>query len=746
MIALNYNNGLLSIFMRYLVKRLWPIFSSPSRIGGGAVESVLAAQSPQFVLWMPIFFGLGVSAYFGAGHEPGAAVCAGLIVGALACMVAAARWRPDRIGGRVLRGSILFFMLVLAGFGAGKMRSMVVDAPMLSKTIRVTNIEGTIQSLEYLREGRGVRVILGDLMIEKVAPEDTPRFVRINMRDNLLSAEEEIRPGRRIRVLAQLSPPSPPVMAGAFDFQHYAYFKQIGAFGFAYRAPELLAGGDLWHNALEQYRTSLAKAAREIVQAPQSSIVIALLIGERAAMPDDVWEHVRIAGLAHIIAISGMNIGMVASMAFFISRALMALFPAFAVRRPIKSYAAVIAFIAAFAYALVVGMTVPTFRALITTGLFLFAIAIGRSPFSLRLAAFSALALMIFYPDVLIGASFQMSFAAVVMLIWFYDATRDWWVGAFKNAGWPMRIAIYLFGVCLTTVLATIATAPFSIYHFQQLSTYGVLANLIVVPIASFWIMPWALVAYIAVPMGWGALPLGAMAAGVDVMLWVAKTVSGWPHASFLFSAWPPLAFAASVSGMIFVILWQGRARWLGLGAMIVACVAILHHRSPDMIVSPGAKLVMIRAGDDEVWLSSRMHDRFAARTWLQQAGISPDQVVRFPREGALENDHMRLLCGEGGCRLTLKNDDGHSRKIAISTHFLSQADDCGWADLIISAEPLKPEMCEDKMMVDFFDLGRRGAHSFYFAPARKGMPGDWLKIRTVDDRGPRPWAVGNTR
>ncbi|WP_236619856.1 ComEC/Rec2 family competence protein [Micavibrio aeruginosavorus] len=694
------------------------------------MAAVIAAQRPHYVLWLPVLLGAGICAYFSLKFEPS-------WVGALAVLLAPAlavlwQWRRARAGGSV--ALLLLFGLALAfgaGFAAGKVRTEMVRGPVLEKQMRFANVTGTIRSLELLESGRGSRAVLDDLSIEEIASEKTPRRIRMT-----ISKDEGLRPGQRIRVLGGLNPPSAPVAPGSFDFQRYAYFRELGAMGFAYKAPEILSeqkGG--FYQGLENYRLMLAQAAKEHVGERETGVVIALLTGERAAMSEDLWDDVRIAGLAHIIAISGMNIGMAAGAAFFLSRLLMALFPRFALYHPIKSYAAVIAFIAAFAYALIVGMSVPTFRALIMTGLFLMAIGLNRSPFSMRLAAVSAGALLLFYPDILLGASFQMSFAAVIGLIWFYDVTRDWWVEAYTKAGWLQRAMIYLAGVCLTTILATIVTAPFSLYHFQQVATYGVAANFIVVPLASFIIMPLAILVYFLAPLGLADWPLAGMAWGVDVMLDIARIVAGWPHAVVHWPVWSGAALGIMTFGMLFMLLWAGRSRWLGLLPLAVGMVMVVVATPPDILISSTGKLWAARMDSDRMMISSRVADRFTAEVWTQESGLPEGSTEKIPNEGLYQGENGMVSCDADACRMEM---DG--AKVAFVNQPAALATDCAWADVVVARMPVEKE-CAAGAVIDRFDVWRNGSVAIWVRDGEEPV------IRSVRDlRGDRPWAMNNGR
>ncbi|MDB5490299.1 MAG: comEC/Rec2-related domain protein [Micavibrio sp.] len=691
-----------------------------------SLEDIFAAQRDHIILWLPVFLGLGICAYFGLKTEPAVGstllfLCSAALpwFGALVL-----RHRTEEGGAiAILLGLVFVFAL---GFAAAQMRTVFLAHPILQKDIKFATVEGTIRSVELLEEGKGARVMLKDLRIEHLAPEDTPQQIRLTVRK-----DAEIVPGQRIRALAGLKPPSKPVAPGSYDFERDAYFKNIGAFGFSFKAPVIVSGNTDdggFAAKLQQYRAMLARRAEAKVSAPESSVVIALLNGDQRALPDSTWDDIRIAGLAHIIAISGANISMAAGIAFFLSRFLMALWPRFALYHPIKVYAAAIAFLAALAYALIVGMNVPTFRALVMTGLVLLAVAVNRSPFSLRMAAMSAFGLLLFYPEFLLGASFQMSFAAVVGLIVFYDLTRNVWTGLHRSANWFGRIFIYLGGIMVVTVLATIVTAPFSLANFQQFSTYGVIANAVVVPVVDFWIMPLAIVVYFLAPFGLEGWALHGMEAGVHFMLAVAHMIAAWPYAQLHGRVWPVGALGLMVCGVIFTIIWSGRLRWAGLMAVAAGiCIVFMQHRPPDILISSSSKLAMIRLDDGTALLSQRRSDKFSAEIWMKEGGI--DQAEIWPRAGVAEKGGVKIACEKDGCMADVKGV-----RIAFSFNPRTVAQDCRNAMIVIANSPAERRDCAAAALIDRWDLKDKGAHAIWIDAPQ-------ATIRNVTQvQGRRPW------
>ena len=271
-------------------------------------------------------------------------------------------------------------------------------------------------------------------------------------------------------------------------------------------------------------RQTITTKIRAVLKGVSGTIAAALMTGERSAIPEDVMTAIRDSGLAHLLAISGLHIGLVAGIIFFGARGLLALIPPLALRFPIKKWAALAAIAGAFAYAFIAGATVQTQRALLMVGMVLVAVILDRRGLSIRLVAWAALAILVVAPESLLGPSFQISFAAVTALIATYETLSERrQYREYEHSRlppWVREAMFYLAGVALTTLIAGVATAPFAIFHFNRFAGYGLAANLIAVPVTALWVMPWAMAAFLLMlfgfeaaaltPMGWGWMSLSA--------------------------------------------------------------------------------------------------------------------------------------------------------------------------------------------------------------------------------------------
>ncbi len=710
-----------------------PLAASVTEWLGGVLER----ERERWVLWLPVCLGSGVAVYFALASEPplwlGTAALAASVALGLAC-----RQRP------VALVAFLALAVFSLGFAAAQWRTAMVAAPVLTERLGPTSVIGRIVLVETFPNGG--RITLERPRINGLAPELTPEKVRFRIR----GAQPRIYPGDWVSLRGVLSPPSPPAMPGAFDFQRRSYFMGLGGVGFAYGSVELTARTPVsgaWGAwlALEKFRQNMAGKVIKALKGPPGSanvgdanvgaVAAALMTGKRSAIPKDLMESVRNSGLAHLLAISGLHIGLVAGFLFVAVRGVLALAPPLALRYPIKKWAALIAIFGALAYALAAGATVPTQRAFLMICIVLLAVLLDRRGLSMRSVAWAAAVILLFQPESLLGASFQMSFAAVTALIAAYEAlqVRRLSKGRAPPVLWlsPFK---YLFGVALTTLIAGAATAPFALYHFNNFQAYGLAANLIAVPVTALWTMPWAVIAFALTPFGLEHLALTPMGWGVEVIINVAKGVSSWPGAVNVLPSMPTWGVALTALGGLWLCLWRRPWRLWGAAGLAVGLSSILLARPPDILIDAKGKLMAVQTADGGLAMSSMRAARFNRNIWLRRAGQG-DDASSWPKSGQLPNKLLgpgkRLTCDFMGCVYRAK---GHV--VALVRDVAALPEDCLAVDIVVSAVPVRSPCPSAQTVIDRFDLWRLGGHALWL---RK----DGVRVESVNGvRGDRPWVV----
>jgi competence protein ComEC len=700
------------------------------------------AERERWPLFAPVAIGIGVGCYFGLPVEPPlwplAAIAAAGAAMALGGLFAA-RGTLARIGPELALAG-LAVALVGGGMAAAKLRAETVAAPVLEKRIGPVMISGRVDSVEDRAEGR--RVVLSRVAIPGMAPAATPANVRISLRDR----EPALPAGQWTRVLAILNPPPAPAAPGAYDFQREAYFEGLGAVGFAIGVPKDAAppGGeaspasivDRFSLGLAQLRYDITARVQRGIGGAEGAVAAALMTGEQDAIPGGVIADMRNSGLAHLLAVSGFNFVLIAGMLFFLVRALLALIPPLALRYPTKKWAAGVALVGGVAYFAITGDSIATERAFIMVSLVFIAVIVDRSPISMRTLAWAATLVLLLQPESLLGASFQLSFAAVTALIAFYE---DWGSSKLDSAmrgegdagggqRWLRIGTAYFIGIALTTLIASTATAPLLVYHFNRFATLSVIANLVAVPLTAVWIMPWALLAFVLMPFGLDQIALVPMGWGVHGLIWIAHIASAPHFAVWTLPAMPAAGIITIVAGGLWLCLWRRLWRYAGLAAAAAGLFLWAFARPPDILVDGDAGLVAVRAADDRMILSSERTAKLHADTWLRRAGQS--DALPWPRGTSPDGS---LTCDSQGCIFRAR---GQVASIAMSE--AAAAEDCGSVGVLVSLVPVRGR-CSARV-VDRFDLWRRGSYAIWLDPGG-------IRIASVREwQGRRPWAPERRR
>ncbi len=688
-----------------------------------SVVEALQDQRSEIFLWSPVCLALGIGAYFSLLSEPPLFLGIGLFFFS-ASLCIALRTQSGAYYAAVI------FCLICAGFLAASLRTYTVYTPVLTRDVGPTEIAGKVEKIEKLEGNDGTRVTLGDLVVEDLTPDQTPRKVRLRVRK-----DDTLAVGARIRVLGKLHAPSAPVMPGGFDFRRYLYFHGIGAVGFTFNEPEVIEPAPAIWDSLEAWRDTVTSRIYKAMEPREAGVAVALITGQRTGILEDDAKAMRESGLAHMLAISGLHIGLFSGLVFFAARAFMALIPGFGLKHPIKKYAAVLALCAGFFYLALSGFSISAQRAMIMAGIVFLAIIVDRMALTLRLNATAAVVVLVIAPESLLSASFHMSFGAVVALIVFFNAIRPWWSDQYSRAGWFRRMALYFVGVSLTTLIASLATTPFALFHFQQAANYSLPANFFAVPVLGFFIMPLAVFTLALMPAGLEEWPLALMQIVIRGVLEIAEYFSSLPYAVLRVHAMPLSAIIMFVLGMLWLFLWKGAGRWLGLVFLALAFFISASAKMPDALVSAEGHLWAITDSKSRIFVSARNKDGFALKTWEAAYAMEEGAAQRWPSEGRLDalGFERSLICGEKGCRFEV-----YDRRIAFLNAADTASQDCRWADVIISSEPLPPGLCRDTdtIKVDFFDSRRRGAMALW-------LDQDAMRMEFVADKtGKRPWSL----
>ncbi|ATG35759.1 ComEC/Rec2-related protein [Phaeobacter piscinae] len=673
----------------------------------GVLDGLLQSQRGDLFPWVPVLFGIGIGLFFSLRVEPGLAHYlwgTGMASAALAML-----WRGDRQDAVVFLGWIL--LLVALGFATAGLRAHTVEAPVLQYR-SYGAVEGRVIAIDRSARDR-LRITLDQPFLDRNSPDQTPARVRLSLPDGARVP----RIGDRVMTTAHLMPPQGPVEPHGFDFRRHAWFQQLGAVGYT-RVPVLIVSHGPRDLPVEQLRQRLSTGIRSQMPVATGGFASAITTGDRSAIPRAALEALRASNLAHLLAISGLHMGLLAGVVFGGLRLLLALAPAIAQRLDTKKVAAVGALLTASAYLLLSGMQVASTRAYIMVAMMLVAVLLDRRALSLRVVALAAMVILLLRPESLLSPGFQMSFAATTALIVIFGGLRDRLTPS--SPRWLRMVA----GVVLSSLIAGLATAPFGAAHFNMISHYGLLANVLAVPVMGALVVPAAVLALCLAPVGAAWAGLALMDLGISWILFVANWVAALDGAQGAVTMPPASVLPLMAFGGLLLGLWRGRLRLLGVPVLIGGALIWYGSPRPEVLVAPNGGIVGVLTAEGRALSRAKGHG-YAAERWAENDGslqTQKEDAQLWPLIAGPEASGKSVTAYLAASDQRLTHVIGKAAAEAMT--------ECTAGEVIISAKSVAP--IGDCLVFDADALNRLGS-------VQMDAEGRWISVQDVV--GTRLWS-----
>jgi competence protein ComEC len=653
----------------------------------------------RFFLLLPVAMGAAILAYFALAAEP--PLWLGPAFLAVALLALAAGWRrPDT------RFAAMLALMAAIGFARAEWRTAAMP-PLLDLPRGAITLTGKIIAVDTLPNGQ--RVTLADPGANGV-PE--PRNIRVKLRP---ADPAQLAPGDAVTLRALLFKPDRPAYPGGWDSGRDEFFENLGASGFALGDITIVqsAPSGSFAITLRTLRERIATTILATLPVQTGSIAVTLLTGFEQDIPVQEHQAFISAGLAHLLAVAGLHVGIVMGLAFGATRWLLTRSERLTLHWPVKSIAAGAALVAGILYAGLTGAHLPILRSLAMASLVTLGVAAGRRAVSLRGLAIAAVLIMLFTPEAVVGVSFQMSFSAVAALISGYAAARGMFAQLNEAVSHHRRMAAHLAALFYTSLLAGAASMPFAAYQFQQIQPYWIFANLVAVPLTALWVLPLGLLTLALMPLGLAPLALIPMGWGIALIVACANLIATWPDAMLRVTPMPAAAILLYAAGLAWLCIWRHRKRFFGPPLMLAALLVYAATKPPDALVSPDARLIALRAPTGFLLLRAKKASAFTLAQWQPVWGGA-----------ALTPFDSGPCAGQPTCQIGA---------ILVA---LTAPDACpAGAPLVLSPEPLRGA-CDapGRVVVDRFTVWRLGAVAAWVSP-------NGVRLRTDKDvEGTRPW------
>ncbi|WP_440221595.1 DNA internalization-related competence protein ComEC/Rec2 [Dokdonella sp. MW10] len=412
-------------------------------------------------------------------------------------------------------------------------------------------VEGRIDGLPEVVEG-STRFTF---VVDRAEFDGTPLALAGNVRLNWYTNAPPLEPCTRWRLVTRLRPPRGLVNPGGHDAERGAALHGRVAVGYVRDAASnarLDAGAGF---CVDRWRQRIVAAidARQ-PEGAMRALLRALAVGDQSAIAEPDWQTLRATGIGHLIAISGLHVGMFAAFGAWLARRLWRLVPRVTLRLPAPLLEAPVAMACATGYGLLAGMGLPTLRTLLMIGIALLARYARRTTSVPQGLALAGTAIVAWDPLAVLSAGFWLSFAGVAILLAMTEPVGD------ERAAWRDMPRVQL--------LLSAALLPLTVWFFGQGSVVGPLANLVAVPWISFVVVPCTVAAslllVVAPALGTPLLTLSAWL--LEPLWWLMRAMGDWPSAQLYFATPSAWAFVLALVGIAWCLLPRGvPARALGL-------------------------------------------------------------------------------------------------------------------------------------------------------------------------------------
>lgn len=608
-------------------------------------------EQSQWILFVPVLFGTGIGLYFSLPVEPHQYTIL-YIIEFLLLLIYLWRFNTSKM---LFAASLL---IVALGFCNIELRTLHQEKNISFQDKKeVTYLTGRIIEMDSNSRGK-TRLLLDDVSdFEK----NRKGLYKITLSTN----QNPFKINQCVELAATLMPPLFPVLPNGYQFNRKAFFDGISATGYANSTAfvvdcdQKISPLQKFSNFIGHIRDKIVNNINRILPPDEAGIAAAIVAGERQGISEQITQNYRDSGLAHFLSISGLHMGMIAALTFFLIRHLAVSFPFLTLKYDSKKIAACFAIVMSFVYLLLSGAAIPSQRAFIMTSLVLTGILFNRRAISMRMVSFAALAVLIISPQALISVSFQMSFAAVVALIAFYERYASSIHAFFKGKNFIQIILAYIAGILISDFVASLATLPFAVYHFNRIALYTTLGNFLAGPIIAFVIMPFVLLALLFMPFGLYAWPLKIVGYGIFFVNKITAYVAHLPNAGYAIVSLPLWGLILILCGGLWLCLWQKSWRRLGLPVMAIGILSIFFVQKPDVLYDSNGSNIALKDKTGNLIIMPTRQNTWLKKIWLEKTVSHPlsnkeAQQIKNVYKGLETIPSLELTCSQNVC--TYKN------------------------------------------------------------------------------------------
>jgi len=517
---------------------------------------------------------------------------------------------------------------------------------------------------------------------------------------NLIKNFDNISVNDVIAVRMMLQPWKGREFPDDFDFSLDAKFKKIGAYGFAIGNARILKKAEI--SSLEQWFLDLRENVRSKIEnsleGDISGIALAFLIGDQNRISKNLMSDIRNSGLAHLLSISGFHLALASAIFFVSTRFILSRSTFLILNFDIKKAAAIAAISGTYFYLKIAASPIPAERAFIMVLLVLIALFVGQKINSKRAIMTAVLALILYNPLAVFNVSFQLSFAAILVLGSFYEVMPRL---RFNNLF--LKAICYFIEIILVSIIIQIATTPFLMHSFQTVPLLGFIANILAIPLTSFFVMPLGFLALFLMPLNLEKYVLILMGKGILLIEKIAVFVSKMNYSNLVSPQLSGFGLVVAILGLLLICLSSSRLRWFGVLIFSLSFLTLIFDKKPDILFDGGQKFFAIYDQKNGLIFSKDLKPSKEREIWMKKMGeVNFKSIVS-----------ESFTCDEAKCLIT------KSQKILVLLKRNKISEICkNDFDVIVNLTSkylLPPCIAAEKIKIDNFDFYQKGGQFFYF-------------------------------
>lgn len=620
------------------------------------IKEQFIKEQNRWSLWLPVLFASGIGIYFALPIEPSIWWTLGAIE-LLILLAIILRYRQFWLYCLVIPS------FVVMGFTTIQLRSVYQAQFLHPVPEQKLYLSGKIIELDYNSKGNQ-RLVLQDIL------DYDGKEVKGTFRISLRKQKGTLQTGQCVEMIADMMPLAKAVMPQGYQFDRKSFYQGLTGSGYSVSrvlpidCPNPLKISERLNFAVDDWRQKIIRHIKSVLPPAEASVTAAIIAGEQGGIKKSLIQNYRDSGLAHFLSISGLHMSMLAGLMFFLIRLIIAFILPLALRYDSKKISALFAIAISIIYLMISGAAIPAQRAFIMTFIVLLGVLFSRSAISMKTIAWAAFIVLFIAPEALIGASFQMSFAAVICLIAFYEryagSIQRFFKGGNRESSLFNKtckiILIYIAGVLISDLVASLATLPFAIYHFNRIAIFTTLANLLAGPIIGLLIMPFTLLSLLLMPLGLDYWCLQIVGFGVAQVNWITQYVSSLPHAGLPVLSMPIWGLLLIIYGVLWMAIWQNKWRRWGAIAVVLGICSIFTINSPDALINEDADVFAVKDNQGQLVTMPSRGDNFIKQMWREKMAspkldAKQSKLLKKIYQGkATDKTWIDLVCDENSC------------------------------------------------------------------------------------------------